>query len=322
MADINIMAAPGQLNGSGDRDAQFLKVFTGEVLTAFTENNVMKGLHRERTITHGKSASFPTIWKADARYHSPGTPILGDNKILHGERIINIDGRLISDVFIDDLEEAMNHYEIRSEYSKQLGAALARKYDQTTMQVACLAARATGNVTGQPGGSQLTNADFATDGKALAEGIFACAQIFDEKDVPDQKDRSVIVKPLQYYLLAQTTDLINKDWGGAGVYADGKILKVANIHIVKSNNVPSALITAQSGEKNTYDGDFSNTVAACFTRDALGTVKLRDLKVEKTGGDFKTVYQGVLMVASYAMGHGILRPECAIELLTPAAPNA
>ena len=316
MSNINIMAAPGQLNGTGLTDAQFLKVFTGEVMTAFAENNVMKGLHRERTIQHGKSASFPTMWKANAQYHTPGTPILGNNKILHGERVINIDGRLIADVFIDDLDEAKNHYDIRGEYSKQLGAALAREYDQTTMRVAALAARSSGNVTGQPGGSTLTNAAYATDGKKLAEGVFMCAQTFDEKDVPDAKDRVVLVKPAQYYLLAQTTDLINKDWGGAGVYADGSILKVANIHIVKSNNVPNDVVAAKAGEKNTYDGDFSKTVAIAFTKDAIGTVKLRDLKVEKTGGDFNTVYQGVLMVASYAMGHGILRPECAIELTT------
>lgn len=311
---INIMSAPGQLSGMGLTDEQFLKVFTGEVLTAFDENNVMQGLHRERTITHGKSASFPTMWKANARYHKPGTPILGGNKILHGERIISIDDLLISDVFIYEMDEAKNHYEIRGEYSKQLGRALAREYDHTTMRVVALAARTAGAVTGSPGGSTFANAQYATDGKKLAGGIFKCAQTFDEKDVPDQNDRVVIVKPAQYYLLAQTTELLNRDWGGSGVYADGSILKVANIKIVKSNNVPHSAVTAVEGEKNDYTGNFSKTVAVCFTKDAIGTVKLRDLKVEKTSGDFGVVYQGVLMVAKYAMGHGVLRSECAIEL--------
>ena len=212
MADISTLSAPGQLNGTGLTDAQFLKIFTGEILAAFAENNVMKGLHRERTITQGKSASFPTMWKASARYHKAGTPILGNNKILHGERVIHIDDLLTSDVFIYDLDEAKNHYDIRGEYSKQLGAALAREFDQTTMRVACLAARTTGAVTGSPGGSVFANAAYATDGKKLAEGIFKCAQTFDEKDVHDANDRVVVVRPAQYYLLAQTTDLINKDY--------------------------------------------------------------------------------------------------------------
>ena len=316
MADTDlILSLPGQNNGAGVSDALFLKLFAGEVLTAFNENNVMKALHRERTIPHGKSASFPVIWKANARYHTPGTAILGDNKILHGEKIINIDDLLISDVTIYDLDDAKNHYEIRGEYSKQVGAALAREYDCKTMRVAILAARAGGNVTGAPGGSTLTDATFGTNGKALAEGIFDCAQAFDEKDVPDN-DRVVLVKPAQYYLLAQETDLINKDWGGAGVYADGSILKVANIRIVKTNNLPTTVVPdLATGEKNSYGGDFSNVVAVAFTRDALGTVKLRDLAVQRSGSDFNIVYQSTLLVAKYAMGHGILRPECAIELV-------
>lgn len=314
MADITMISYPGQLNGEGLTDAQFLKLFSGEVLTAFNEHNVMQGLHRERTIPHGKSASFPTIWKANARYHTPGTPILGNNKILHGERVINIDALLTSDVFIDDLDEAKNHYDVRGEYSKQVGRALAREYDQTTMRVAVLAARTAGAVTGAPGGSTFGNPAYPTDGRKLAEGIFKCAQTFDEKDVPDNDDRVVIVKPAQYYLLAQQIELLNKEIGGIGVYSDGKVNKVANITIVKSLNVPGSVVSPRTGENNTYSGNFSKTVAVCFTKDALGTVKLRDLKVERTTGDFGVVYQGVLIVAKYAMGHGVLRSECAVEL--------
>ncbi len=51
-------------------------------------------------------------------------------------------------------------------------------------------------------------------------------------------------------------------------------------------------------------------------KQALGTVKLMDLAVERTSGDFEIMYQGTLMAAKYAMGHGILRPECAVEIKT------
>lgn len=318
-----IRSNPGWINAQTDgsweqENAGFLKVFTGEVMTAFEETNVMKELHLERTITSGKSASFPATWKANARYHVPGTPILGSNQIKHNERIIKIDDLLIADVFIYDLDEAKNHYDVRQIYSKELGNALAREYDQKTMRVACLAARASATVEGAHGGSVLKNANFATDGKVLAGGIFNAAQVFDEKDIPDN-ERVVVVSPAQYYLLAQTTDLINKDWGGAGVYAEGKILKVANIRIVKSNNVPNKVVAAKAGENNEYGGDFSNTVAIAFHKTAIGTVKLRDLAIQKTGNDFNVMYQGHLIVAKYAMGHGILRPECSIELSKAAA---
>ena len=91
-------------------NALFLKVFAGEVLTAFDETNVMKDLHTSRTIASGKSASFPVTGKANAAYHTVGTPLLGTQKIAHNEIVINIDDVLIADTFIANIDEAKNHY--------------------------------------------------------------------------------------------------------------------------------------------------------------------------------------------------------------------
>jgi len=61
----------GALNAAGgDPDALFLKVFSGEVLTTFQENNVMMPLHRVRTISSGKTAQFPVTGVAAAKYHT------------------------------------------------------------------------------------------------------------------------------------------------------------------------------------------------------------------------------------------------------------
>ena len=54
----------GQVNGSGDTNALFLKLFAGEVITQFEEKNVMAPLHSVRTISNGKSASFPVMGTA------------------------------------------------------------------------------------------------------------------------------------------------------------------------------------------------------------------------------------------------------------------
>jgi hypothetical protein len=181
------------------------------------------------------------------------------------------------------------------------------------MRVGVLAARSAATITGQNGGSALTDADAATNGASLAASIFEAAKVLDEKDVPEN-ERVALVAPAQYYNLVQTTDVINRDFGGAGVYADGTVLRVAGIQIVKTNNLPSSNIAAVSGENNTYSGDFSNTVALVMQKQAVGTVKLMDLAVERTSGDFEVMYQGTLMAAKYAMGHGVLRPECAVEI--------
>ena len=309
----------GVVNGAAPTDfatenALFLKVFAGEVLTAFDEVNVMKDLHVARTIASGKSASFPVTGKANAAYHTPGTPLLGAQAIKHNEVVINIDDVLVADTFIANIDEAKNHYDVRAEYSRLLGMALAKEFDTRTMRVALLGARSAANIAGGNGGTTLTTgAAGAVTGAQLAAAIFDAAQAMDEKDVPES-DRVAIVSPAEYYKLVQETSVINRDWGGAGVYADGTVLRVAGIQIVKSNNLPSTNVAAVAGENNTYSGDFSNVKALVMQKQAIGTVKLMDLAVERTSGDFEVMYQGTLMAAKYAMGHGVLRPECAVEI--------
>ena len=311
MSDFNVSRI-GQADGTGDATALFLKVFPGEVMGAFNETNKMEALHVTRTIASGKSAQFPAIGKTTASYHTPGNLIVGQN-ILQNERVINIDSLLLSDAFVSNIDEAMTHFDVRGEYAKQLGEALALQYDKNLMQVVALAARASATVSGGDGGSSVTNAAAKTDGDILAGLIFDAGEDLDDRSVSEM-DRYCILKPAQYNLLVQTTKVINRDWGGSGAYADGTVLKVDGISIVKSVNLPTGVVSATTGENNTYNGDFSKTAGLVFHRSAVGTVKLLDLAVEK---EYLIQNQGTLMVAKYAVGHGILRPESAVEIATP-----
>lgn len=311
---------PGAVNndtGTYAKDnALFKDIFTGEVLAAFDETNIFKPLTRLRQITKGKSASFGAIGKATSKYHVPGTPVLGSNQFKHNEIVIKVDDLLLADAFVYELDELKTAVDVRMEYSKQLGAALARTFDQKLARVLVLASRATTPlVTGGNTGGMIKNTAAATDGEVLASMIFKAAQKLDENDV-DEMDRYCAVKPAQYYLMAESTKLINKDWGGSGVYADGKILRVAGVALVKTNNVPSTDLSSGgvTGENNYYTGNFTDTVGIVFNRQAAGTVQLMDVVTQVSGPDFEIMYQGTLLVAKMAVGHGILRPDCAIEL--------
>jgi hypothetical protein len=298
-------------------NALFLKVFSGEVLTAFDEVNVMKDLHIVRNINSGKQASFPATWKTSAAYHVPGNMIIGDQSVLLNERIISIDDFLLSDIFIARIDELKKHFDVRGEFAKQMGAALARAFDKKTLQVAILAARAAATVSGGYGGSQISDADNDTVAATLAASLYTAAQTFDEKDIPEG-DRYCVIKPAQYYLLLAVDKLLSKDYGQQnGDYAKGKVQTAAGITLVKSNNVPSTNIAAAvAGENNTYFGDFSKSIAAVFHRSAIGTIKRMDVTTSMTaeGGDYDTMYNGTLMTAKMLVGHGILRPESAIEI--------
>ena len=53
MADATVSRI-GQINSSGDAKALFMKVFAGEVLTAFKENCVTEDKHMVRNIQSGE----------------------------------------------------------------------------------------------------------------------------------------------------------------------------------------------------------------------------------------------------------------------------
>lgn len=310
MSDFAV-SRPGQVNASGSALALFYQKFTGEVMGIFHDTNVALAKSMQRTIKNGKSAAFAATGTATGGYHTPGTEIDGQS-VKHNERVINIDGLLVASVFVANIDEAMQEYEVRAIYSEECGVFLANRMDENLLRVGVLAARsaATINTVGD-GGTVITDADADVNGASLAASIYAMAQAFDEKNVP-AGDRNVFVLPAQYYLMAQNTDLINNDWaGGNGNLADGTIKRIGGVMINKTNHVPVANYAAVSGENNVYNGTFNTTVAVGFQKRAIGTVTLLGLGVES---EYSVRHQGTLLVAKYAVGHGILRPECAAEI--------
>lgn len=227
----------------------------------------------------------------------------------------------MADAFIASIDEAMNHYDVRGPYKNQLGYALANQADRFLLQVMVLAARASATVTGGFGGTALTNAAYDTDADTLVGGLFDAATALDEKDVPDDGQRSAFFPSENYHLMIQSERAVNRDWnaqGANGSYKTGKILEIAGIEIVKSNHIPqtnlSTIVTPlvdATTTNNTYEGDFSNVVGIVTHKSAVGTVKLLDLAFEM---EYEIRRQGTLMVSKMAVGHGILRPESAVEL--------
>ena len=318
-APVLTMTRTGQANSAGDSSALFLKVYAGEVLTAFEQASVTMDKHVIRSISSGISAQFPLVWKTAATEYAyingsgdtGTTGIALDGTIIHkNEKVISIDGLLIADHFVNNLDEAMSHFEVRSIYAKEAGIALGTQWDQNVMQQGVLGARSATLVTGGNGGSVLTNSSYGTSGSTLGSGLFDAAEQLDENNVPES-DRYMYVRPAQYYLMAETTNLINRDWGGSGVYSEGEVMKVAGVHIVKTNNLPISNIS--SAQVTAHDGNFSTTKALVMHKSSVATVKLLNLAVET---EYSITNQGWIIVAKYAMGHGFIRPEGCVEFKT------
>lgn len=302
----------GQANSAGATDALFLKVFSGEVMSSFNANTVMADKTRVRNIASGKSAQFPAIGRITASYHTPGAEILGKS-VEHGEKVVTIDDLLISDSFIANIDEAKNHYEVRSEYSTQMGQALAQTFDRNLLSLAVKTARAgdAGAVAAQ-GAAVSTNLGSLTPTiQTLVDALYAEAAALDDLFLP-ATDRFVIVSPTVYYGLVQNDKLIDRDFGnGNGSYADGTVMKVAGMSIIKSSNlaVDHTSDTVDFGTK--YQVDASDTTALVFQKGALATVKLMEMATES---EYDIRRQGTLMVSKMAVGHGAVNPQGIREL--------
>ena len=351
----------------GKTNELFLKVFAGEVITTFEENNAMLPLTRVRTISSGKSAQFPTSGVATAKYHVPGESIMGTGTDTGGdaaiadaskylskpnaaERVIWIDDMLISSVFLADIDEAKNHYDVRSIYSTEIGRALAYAADKNLIRVAIAAARKTTDRFGVASGTSTTylgaqidhsaaNGGSGTAGDKWVDVLFQAAQKMDEKNVPST-DRYALLPPASYYdIISTNKDAINRDYGNEGnpsVAFPGEMISVAGIKVMKSNHIPTANEGSSQDALHGADGvmndtagasavppgtagsgysaqDYSTTEGIIFQSEGIGTVKLMDLAVET---DYSVDRQGTMLVAKYAMGHGALREECCYEVVT------
>ena len=313
----------GQINSGGTEDALFLKVFAGEVLTSFERASKTEGADMVRSISSGKSATFPVMGRVGASYHTAGAEITGSD-INHNEKVITINDLLISSVFLSNIEEAKNHWDVRSAYSQEIGRALAFTKDKHILQTIGQASLASANVadSGYGAGATITNtgiasATDATAANAMIDALFGAAKQLDANYVPSE-GRKCFMRLEEYYKLANATNAINVDFSGRGSIAEGKVVKIAGIELVPvahfvDSNVNSGVDqgSATAGGSNPQAVNLTNYVALVSHPSAVGTVKLMDLGVEK---EYDIRRQGTLMVAKYAMGHGVLRPEAAVGI--------
>ena len=323
----------GQIKGAGDERALFLKLGIAEVLAAFDRNCVFKGKVRERNITGGKSAAFPVSGKAKARYHVPGAAILGQGNTPgdRNEEIINLDGLMIADDVIYDLDELMNYYDVRQDKTHQLGQSLAEEWDDRTARILYATAKRTVSPLGKAinanrvGNAKTLTGAYATasksaKGEELASAIGDIKVAMKKKNVPTN-DLVCIIPPEEYDFLNESPKLINKDYtdGNNGGINTGAVFRVKGIPVFESNAVTQSAYTLQDGDKNAdYAQNLSKCRALIFHKSAMGVLTLRrpDLQVTAKGGDFNIQYQSTLMVARMAIGMAPLRAECAgvIEL--------
>lgn len=320
--DASGISNPGQKLSAGDRGAFFMKVFSGEVLTAFARNTVMMSRHQVRTIDHGKSASFAVMGRTRAKYLAPGNSLDDQRKKFeHTEKVIAIDGLLTADCLITDIDDAMNHYDVRVEYSRQLGEALAQSADCAIInELANMAAKdatVPENIPDNGTGADKVKGtgksfEFATGlaisqsadyGNKIIEGLLAARAAFTKNYVP-MGDRYCLLTPEGYSALIKALMPDSANYQALFDPNSGKLQTICGFEVIE---VPHLLNEGVDG-KHTLNAKYTDAglQGIVFHRSAVGTVKLKDLAMERAR---RAEYQADQIIAKYAMGHGGLRPE-------------
>jgi len=317
MADV-IISAPGQVAGTGDRLANFLKIFGGEVITAFERTSKTFNRHQSRTINAGKSAAFPCIGRATAQYLAPGKS-LDDirQNILQGEVNILIDGLLTADCLISDIDDAIAHYDVRQEYSRQLGEALGYACDGATLaEIAKMVVADAENVAGLGSpeiipltGSTGTDPISATLGALYTDALAKAKYYMDTNFVPEE-ERTAYVMPDVMAAMVNAKTVINNDYNGTGSIATGTVLMVHGFEIVQVPGLTrggASVTNILQGDGHVFPTTYASTCKILTAhRTSVGTLKLKDLGMEHAR---RAEYQADQVIGKMAVGHKGLRPE-------------
>ena len=337
--DISNLSRMGSIKndtGTWAKDnALFLKVFSGEVLTAFKRNCVFGDFVMKRTIQSGRSAQFPVTGRYTAASFAPGKFIASQEGMQQNEVVIRIDDYLVANADIYSLDEAKTHFDQRNIYSTELGEALARAYDKRIARLIAIGGgTSTGDLTAnKPDAADApfrtgTVIDIAKDAYTsndVVATVFAAAQALDEKDV-SRDNRVLVCSPEYFYSLIQSDRAVNFDFNQQGVngsYKEGQIAKLAGFTIYSSNHIDKQGDAAKDpGEQGFVFGgtaddsaiDMSDVKMLAFQRNGVGVVTLKDLQMSMTGNDYDVMYNATKMKAQYAIGAGVLRPECCVRI--------
>lgn len=300
-----------------------LDIFGGEVFAAFDLNLVIGQKVETKSISKGmKSARFPKVWKATAEYHTPGQEMLGNDIDTH-EVSVTVDDILVAHTEIADLDEMLSHFDVRGQFSTELGRALARVYDKNVARQLILAAR-TAAAGSFPGGTVVTDAGLAAtssvyDGKAWLDAIRSAKNSLFDKDVPESMPLYMAVNWGVFDALKYAKDsngqylILNRNFA-SGVVADAatvaESIQVEGVTIFKSRNLPTTNETADTSVYSKYRANYSTTLGVLWNPMAVASVKMRDVTFETTR-DVRRL--STFMAAHMLSGQGTLRPECAVE---------
>jgi len=305
----------GLVQGSGDNRSMFLQLFSQEIIAAAQSVLQFKDKTLWKTLSGGKSYQFPFLGGATVAYHVPGTEITGtliDKKSV----TVDPDDALIASVFLDRLDEALSHYDGRSQHAKDLGYAIAELVDRNIVRTIIQAARSGAVIPGAAGGTVKTSANAGVNGSTLfATLLDAQVSLKTNKTLRAGDEHYGALAPVQYSLLTRAPEMANTQYRPNADSENMAVTRINNMTVVESTNTPfgETYVANSTIVKPAYNGNFSTTVGAVWTKYASCSVEVEDLNTDIIDQPHK---RGTLILAQQTVGSRALNPACAVEIKT------
>lgn len=305
---------PSPVNDLGQTNAEALaqtRVYSGEVLSAFSANTVMTKFVMKKTLTSGISMEFPITGvgkKEDVKTHTAGEDIT-INTTNADTVIIPLNALEYDSAFIDNKQKKILHWDITSPVTRKLGQSLAQKLDYTLAGLLRTACKMEGKA-GQPDGSYIGDiiiGDMTKTpeqrGNALIAQIHLANAKMDENNVPSA-GRIFITTAMDWYDISQATKTRSRDFttknGGEDSFSF-EVIWIGNTMCIKSNNL-------------TLTDNFRGFL---FHPDAIGLVELISPITES---NYLPLKFGNLLTARYCYGAGVLNAGLVVGIRNSVTP--
>lgn len=235
-----VSAVPGE-----DNRALQLKEYTERVYAEFTTANIGMGLITTQTTDTGLAQFYisDTFSDADVNTHTPGTDATASVQKFD-EVIVKVGDLQYLTSHYHELDKALSYIDAESEMARSRGAGLSQKIDKaifTTIDSATsVAPKAGQSASSVVVNTAITGGATPEDkGDAIFDSIFDGVTALQEKNV-NTMDIVFVTTVKNYNLLVRAQKAVNADYtsGANGGVDSGKIMEVAGVKILASNNLP------------------------------------------------------------------------------------
>ena len=333
LTDVHALGGHGSgAAATGGRLETLLPTLSGEILTAYHDQLMFRDKVRTLpTLAGGVHRDFPLLWKIGSEIHQAGEELLGTD-VTTGRRRITLDDRpRVAHFEIDNIDELLAQYSVRSELAAEMGHELATQTDADIAKLIILAARASDTTVFPAGGGRIAVSTTAT---GVLDAIDTAVVTWDTNNFPD-RNRYCAVDPGRWHSIRdiarigtaavtaadtaphfQNSTPVTGQPGGPGgpnIAADAgwdEFILYKGFKIFRSTNIPSTDLSTASFRPGDFTAN-SGTVGMIWSPDCIGFLEGMGMMTEvehsvRHGADF--------MVAKTLIGGGSLRMEAAVEL--------